>query len=113
MNLFLYIQNKGFITCIECDVWKPELTGTTLPIYSSCFSALYRLAPQVAAWLACPLVRPWEEHSLKVFENRVHRRIFGSESNEVMGGWDKLYNEELDSLYSSTNIIMTMKSRRT
>jgi hypothetical protein len=47
-----------------------------------------------------------------VFENRVLRRIFGPKRDEVTGGWRKLLNEELLNLYSSPNIIRTMKSRR-
>jgi hypothetical protein len=41
-----------------------------------------------------------EEHRLKVFENRVLRRIFGPKRDEVTGGWRKLHNEELHGLYS-------------
>jgi hypothetical protein len=40
-----------------------------------------------------------------VFDNRVLRRIFGPKSDEVTGGWRKLHNEELYSLYSSPSII--------
>jgi hypothetical protein len=47
-----------------------------------------------------------------VFENRVLRRIFGSERDEVTGGWRKLYNEELHNLYSSQNIIRIIISSR-
>jgi hypothetical protein len=39
-----------------------------------------------------------EEHGLRVFENRVLRRIFGPKRNEVMEGWKKLHNEELSDL---------------
>jgi hypothetical protein len=53
-----------------------------------------------------------EEHSLKVFENRVKRIIFESERYKVTGGWRKLHSEELHNLYSSTNIIRVIKSRR-
>jgi hypothetical protein len=53
-----------------------------------------------------------EEHRLRVFENRVLRRIFGLKRNEVTGGWRKLYNEELHNLYSSASIIRMIKSRR-
>jgi hypothetical protein len=53
-----------------------------------------------------------EEHRLRVFENRVLRRIFGPEGDEVTGEWRKLHNEELHNLYSSSNIIRMMKSRR-
>jgi hypothetical protein len=52
-----------------------------------------------------------EEHRLRVFENIVLRRIFGTKRDEVTGGWRKLHNEELHNLYSSPNIIR-IKSRR-
>jgi hypothetical protein len=52
-----------------------------------------------------------EEHSLRVFENRVLRRIFGLERDEVTGHWRKLHNEELHNLYSSPNIIRMINSR--
>jgi hypothetical protein len=47
-----------------------------------------------------------------VFENRVLRRIFGPKIDEVTGDWKKLYNVELHNLYSSSNIIRMIKSRR-
>jgi hypothetical protein len=53
-----------------------------------------------------------EEHKLRVFENRVLRRIFGPKRDGVMGGWRKLYNEELHNLYSLPSIIRIIKSRR-
>jgi hypothetical protein len=53
-----------------------------------------------------------EEHRLRVFENRVLRRIFGPKRDEVTGGWRKLHHEELNNLYSSPSIIRVMKSRR-
>jgi hypothetical protein len=46
-----------------------------------------------------------EEHRLRVFENKVLRRIFGPKRDEVTGGWRKLHNEELCDLYSSPSII--------
>jgi hypothetical protein len=52
-----------------------------------------------------------EEHSLRVFENRV-LRIFGPKRYEVMGGWRKLHNDELHNLYSSPRIIRMIKCRR-
>jgi hypothetical protein len=52
-----------------------------------------------------------EEHKLKVFENRVLRRIFGPKRDGVMGGWKKLHNEELHNLYSSPSINRIIKSR--
>jgi hypothetical protein len=53
-----------------------------------------------------------EECRLRVFENRVLRRIFGPKRNEVTGEWRRLHNKELYALYSSPNIIRVMKSRR-
>jgi hypothetical protein len=50
-----------------------------------------------------------EEHRLKVFENRVLRRILGPEREEVTGGWEKLHNEELHNMYSSPSIIRMIK----
>jgi hypothetical protein len=53
-----------------------------------------------------------EEHRLRVFENRVLRRIFGPKRDEVTGGWRKLPNEELHGLYSSPSIVRVIKARR-
>jgi hypothetical protein len=53
-----------------------------------------------------------EEHRLRVFENRVLRRIFGPKSDEVTGGWRKLHNEELHGLYSLPSIVRVIKARR-
>jgi len=49
---------------------------------------------------------------LRVFDNRVLGRIFGSKRDEVTGEWRKLHNEELNDLYSSPNIFRVIKSRR-
>ena len=52
-----------------------------------------------------------EERRLRVFENRVLRRIFGPKRDKVMGEWRKLHNEELIDLYPSPNIIRVIRSR--
>ena len=52
-----------------------------------------------------------EERWLRVFENRVLRKIFGPKRDEVTGEWRELHNEDLTDLYCSPNIIRVIKSR--
>jgi hypothetical protein len=52
-----------------------------------------------------------EEQRVRVFENRVLRRIFGPKRDDVTAEWRRLYNEKLNDLYSSPNIIRVIKSR--
>jgi hypothetical protein len=58
-----------------------------------------------------PSSESYRKHRLRVFENRVLRKIFGPEREEN-GSWKKLHNDELHSLYSSPNIVRVIKSRR-
>jgi len=53
-----------------------------------------------------------EERRLRMFENRLLRRIFGPKRDEITGECIKLHNGELNDLYSSPNIIRPIKSRR-
>jgi hypothetical protein len=53
-----------------------------------------------------------EECRLRVFEDRMLRRIFGLKRDEVTGEWRQLHNEELNDLYFSPNIVRVIKSRR-
>jgi hypothetical protein len=53
-----------------------------------------------------------EERRLRVFENRVLRKILESRKDEVTGEWRKLHNEELNGLHCSPNILRMMKSKR-
>jgi hypothetical protein len=48
---------------------------------------------------------------LRVFENRVLRRIFGPRRDEATGEWRKLHNEELNDLYTPPNIVRVIKSK--
>jgi hypothetical protein len=53
-----------------------------------------------------------EDHRLRVFENRMLRRIFGPKREEAGGGWRRLHNDELHKLYLSPNIIRLIKLSR-
>jgi hypothetical protein len=53
-----------------------------------------------------------EKRRLRVLGNRVLRRKFGPQRDEVTGGWKKVHNEELHDRYSSTNFVRVIKSRR-
>ena len=53
-----------------------------------------------------------EERRLRVFENRVLRKVFGPKRDEVTGEWRKLHNEKLNDLYTLPNIVPVVKSRR-
>jgi hypothetical protein len=50
-----------------------------------------------------------EDHRLRVFENRILRRIFSTKRNEVPEGWRKLRSEELHNFYTLPNIISMIK----
>jgi hypothetical protein len=52
------------------------------------------------------------ERRLRVFENRVLKRIFGSKRDKVTGDWRKRYNEELNDLYSAPTIVRVIKTKR-
>ena len=52
-----------------------------------------------------------EKRRLRVFQNRMLRRIFGPKRNKVTAEWIKLHNEELNDLYCSPNIVRVIKSR--
>jgi hypothetical protein len=52
-----------------------------------------------------------EEHGLRVFENRVLRRIFVAKRDEVIGEWRKLHDEEHNDLYFSPHIVQFIKSK--
>jgi len=49
---------------------------------------------------------------LRVFENRIPRKIFGPKGEEVAGGWRRPHNEEFHNLYASPNIVRMIESSR-
>jgi hypothetical protein len=53
-----------------------------------------------------------EIHKLRVSENRVLRKIFGSKGEDMAGAWRRLHNEELHKIYPSPNVIKVIKSRK-
>jgi hypothetical protein len=53
-----------------------------------------------------------EERRLRVFENRVLKRVFGPKTDKVTGEWRKLHKEDLSDLYSLPNIVRAVKSKR-
>jgi hypothetical protein len=66
------------------------------------------------AWYGC---ETWsfilkEKGRLRVFKNKLLRKIFGPEWDEVTHSWKKLHNKELNDLYCSPNIVWAIKSRR-
>jgi hypothetical protein len=69
------------------------------------------ILPVVLYWCETWYLTLGEEHRLRVFENRVVRRIFGPKRDEMTGGWRKLHNVELHTLCSSRNITRVIKSR--
>jgi hypothetical protein len=71
---------------------------------------VYKLPDNFSRYIEQSILR--EERRLRVFENRVLRRIFGPKRDEVTGEWRELHNEELSYLYSSPNIVRVINSRR-
>jgi hypothetical protein len=70
------------------------------------------ILPVVLCWCETWSLTLREEYKLRVFENRVLRRIFGLKKVGVTGGWKKLHNKELHDLYSSPSIMRMVKWRR-
>ena len=89
-----------------------HLQQTVTPFPDTCsgnfeFSFIYSFHALAQVWLTLR-----EESGLRVFENRMLRRILGPKRDEVTGEWIKLHNDELNDLYCSPNIVRVIKSRR-
>jgi hypothetical protein len=69
------------------------------------------LGALTVVWYGCETwsLKLRKEHRLRVFENRVPRRILGPKREEIIGNWRKLHNKEVRNLYSSPNIISMIK----
>ena len=82
-------------------------------LYKNVKIKLYRtiILPVVYVCESCSLTMR-EQLWLRVFENRLLRRIFRPKTDEVKGKWRKLHTEELNDMYSSPNIVRVIKSRR-
>ena len=70
------------------------------------------ILPVVLYWCETWSLTLREERRLRVFENRVLKRLFGPKRDEVTEEWRKLHNEELWDLNSLPNILRVVKSRR-
>jgi len=85
--------------------------------YSPTSEVSFLCWPQGEDFSKVDLVFAWsltlrEERRLRVFENRVLRRVFGPKRDTVTEEWRKLHNEELRDLYALPNIVRVVKSRR-
>jgi hypothetical protein len=103
-----------FVLSISDNGKSPyECVGDVTHGYHICFAeeyVCYRKMFCVGVKLGLLTLR--EEQRLRVFENRVLRRIFGPKRDEVTGEWRRLHNEELNNLYSTPSIVRVIKSRR-
>jgi hypothetical protein len=106
-NKSIIYNNNRFYT----EIWyKNDFTYETM---KQNFASLHTyILPVVLYGCETWSVTLREEHRLRVFENRVLRKIFGPKRDEVTGEWRKLHNEKLRDLYSSPSIIRIIKSRR-
>jgi len=77
-------------------------------VLQKCLEEIYRVVLYGSETWSLTLRK---ERKLRVFENRVLRRIFGPRRDEVTEEWRRLHNEELNDLYSSPNIVRVVKSR--
>jgi hypothetical protein len=98
------IQSKAFQSVVKKSKNENAVKNLKIIIYKNNFACGF-------VWVRNLVSDTKGEHTLKVFQNKVLRRIFGPKRDEVTGGWRKLHNEELHDLYSSPSIIRIIKSR--
>ena len=90
---------------------RHDYIGTSLCRFQYVWSSWTIILPFVMYGCATWSRTSREERRLRVFENRVLRRIFGPKKDEVIREWRGLHNEELNDLYYSRNIVRVIKSR--
>ena len=102
------VQSRIVCVCVCVCILSSRLLSKILK------SKIYRtiILPIVLYGCETWSLKVREERKLRVFENKVLRRIFGPRRDEVMGEWRRLHNEELNDLYCSPNIVRVIKSRR-
>ena len=90
-------------------LWSCGIYGITLPFIALSFRIIGLKTGISLRTIILPVVlygcETWsitlrEERRLRVFENRVLRRVFGPKRDEVTGEWRKLHNEEFRDMYS-------------
>jgi hypothetical protein len=124
------IDNKSFERLEQFKYLGTTLTNrnsiqdeikTRLKSGNACYHLMQDIKIKIYRTIILPVVlygcETWsltlrEEHRLRVFENRVLRRIFGPKRDEVREKWRRLHNDKLNDLYASPNIIWVIKSRR-
>ena len=98
------------LATIRCRIFC--LLGCYPEVYKSRYIYRTVILPVVLYGCETWLLTLRGERKLRVFENRVLRKILGPRRDEVTGEWRRLHNEELNDLYSSPNIVRVIKSRR-
>jgi len=103
--VYCFVQNRGSLTKCFClsirgmsHFWSHVHLGLNCNYH---FSFAYECVYGCETWSL--ILR--EESRLRVFENRVFRRILGPKGDKVTGKWRKIHNEVLNNLYSSPNIV--------
>jgi hypothetical protein len=111
MSSQIFFNNKEIIQILKCQMMQENSSyNKTKTIVSG--AEVTVILPVVLYGCETWSLTSREEHRLRVFENRVLRRIFGPKRDETTRGWRKLHNEELDNLFFSPSIIRMIKSRR-
>jgi hypothetical protein len=114
VSLFYKRVNIKVIDIYKANVWntslhhQPLLAGYTLGLGSKFLYFLPLVLYGCETWS----LTLREEHRLRVFKNRVLRKIFRPKRDKVLGDWRKLHNEELRNLHCLPSIIGIIKSRR-